>query len=322
MTTVTLHKIADNLTNEQHLEIVKMLHTEKIDGIELSHFGGAYGSTWNDNEKYDLGFLSLYKGIKAIRVFLPLTQDLSYLHPLKDNLEWLSLGELSDKKVSLKPLAELTNLKSLDLVRNDKDIEILENLTNLEELSLTGYKVDKLFFFKSLQNLKRLYIGFGTSKSLDTLKSLKNLEQLNILWVKQLADVTAISDLVNLTNLKIEDEKQIKELPPLENLKKLKHIMLSNLGGLENIDSLTDSYVEEFALSGPLKNADIIKPVAASKFIQRAYTYFYTKKEQAKSQLIIGQKFVEYDKLQFGLDTRANIKYCSLQGFGVIGADE
>jgi hypothetical protein len=298
MKPISLTKIADNLTDNQHREIAEKLAIYKIDGIELSDAGGRWGATWETNRDYDLTFLKFYKDIKAIRIYLPGVTDIKPILHL-DSLENLQLGEFKEKKISLDLLEEFSNLNYLSVIRQPKGLESITKLPKLTELALTGYSVDKLSFLNDLQNLKRLYIGFGTSKNIDTINQLKNLEELDILWVKQLSDINAISKLTGLIKLKIEDEKQIKSLPDLSQLKQLKNIRLMNISTLEDISSLTNSFVDEFIITGPNKNADLLIPIAKSNSVNKVYTYFYLKKEQSKAEHLLGDKFCKLDKMEY-----------------------
>lgn len=299
MKPISFTKISDNLTDNQHREIAKQLAIHKIDGIELSYLGAQWGATWETNKDYDLNFLKFYKGIKALSIYLPGVTDLRPILHLTDSLESIKLGELKDKKISLDLLGALSNLHYLSVVRQPKGLESIVKLPKLKELALTGYSVDKLSFMNDLQNLRRLYIGFGTSKNLDTISKLENLEELDILWVKQLADISAISKLTSLIKLKLEDEKQIKSLPDLSQLKHLKNIRLMNLSSLEDISSLTSSFVEEFIIIGPNKNADFLAPISSSKNVKKVYAHFNLKKEQQKAEQIIANKFYPLDKMEF-----------------------
>jgi hypothetical protein len=299
MKPISLTKIADNLTDNQHREIAEQLVIHKIDGIELSTAGGRYGETWLTNKDYDLSFLKFYKGIKTIRIFLPSVTDIKPILHLADSLENLHIGEFNNKKISFDFFADLSNLKCLNAVKQTKGLESIVQLSKLTELALTGYAIDKLSFLNDLKSLKRLYIGFGTSKNIDTINQLENLEELDILWVKQLTDISAISKLTSLIKLKIENEKQIKYLPDLSQLKRLKNIRLMNISTLEDISSLTNSYVEEFIITGPNKNTDILIPIAKNNCVKKVYTHFYLKKEQEKSEEILENKFCPLEKMEF-----------------------
>ena len=299
MKPISLTKIADNLTDNQHREIAEQLAIHKIDGIELSEAGGRWGATWKTNQDYDLSFLKFYKGIKAIRIYLPGITDIKPILHLADSLENLQLGELKDKKISYDLLGNLSNLNYLSVVRQPKGLDSIKRIPKLTALALTGYSVDKLPFLNDLQKLRRLYIGFGTSKNIDTISKLENLEELDILWVKQLADISAISKLTSLTKLKIEDEKQITALPDLSQLKQLKNIRLMNISSLEDISSLTNSFVNEFIITGPNKNVDFLTSISKSKCVKKVYTCFYLKREQTKAEQILENKFHTLDKMEF-----------------------
>jgi hypothetical protein len=319
MKPISLTKIADNLTDNQHREIAERLAIYKIDGIELSEAGGRWGATWDTNKDYDLTFLKFYKGIKAIRIFLPGVTDIKPILHVADSLENLQLGEFKDKKISLDFLSDLPNLGYLSVVRQPKGLESVVRLPKLTELALTGYSVDKLSFLNDLQGLRRLYIGFGTSKNIDSISQLKNLEELDILWVKQLADINAISKLTSLIKLKIEDEKQITSLPDLSKNSKLKNIRLMNLSSLHDISSLRYSSVEEFIISGPNKNVDFLNHISDSDSLQRVYSYFYLKKEQAKAEKLIGTKFSGLDQMRFEM---AHLKQVSIKYYDIKNGKE
>ncbi|MEN9442190.1 MAG: hypothetical protein RLZ33_2267 [Bacteroidota bacterium] len=299
MNPLSLAKIADNLSDNQHREIAEKLAFYKIDGIELSDAGDRWGATWQTNIDYDLNFLKFYKGIKAIRIYLPGVTDLKPILHLANSLENLQLGEFNDKKISLDFLGELSNLNYLSVIRQPKGLDSIVKLSKLNELELTGYPVDKLPFLNDLQNLKRLCIGFGTSKNLDSINKLQQLEELDILWVKQLVDISAVSKLTSLIKLKIEDEKHIKSLPDLSALKFLKNIRLMNISSLEDLSSLSNSFVEELIITGPNKNADFLTPISKAKNVKKVYTYFYLKKEQTKAEQILANKFHTLNKMEF-----------------------
>jgi len=313
MTPTSLIKISDNLSDNQHKEIAEKIFAHKLDGIEVSHFGGRWGDTWETSKNYSLDFLKFYKGIKTLRFYLTGVTDLTPILVLADGLENLQLGEFDLKKIPLEPLGQLKNLTYLSVVRNQNGLESITQLPKLSELALTGYSIEKLPFLNELTDLKQLYIGFGTSKNFDNIQSLSKLEELDVLWVKQLSDIQAISKLTNLLKLRMEDEKQITALPDLSKLTKLKNIRLMNFGSLEDVSALKNSSVEEFILTGPNKNADFLKSLSDAEKLQKVYTFFYTKREQDKAEKILGDKFCDKDKMNFNMPNRTPILYYDIE---------
>lgn len=313
MRVTSLVKIADNLSDDEHKEIAEKILSYKFDGIEVSHFGGRWGDTWDAGKNYNLDFLKFYKGIKALRFFLTGITELTPILTLSDSLENLQLGEFDLKKISLTPVGLLKNLTYLSVVRNQNGLECITQLPKLSELALTGHSIEKLPFLNELTELKQLYIGFGTSKNFDNIQNLSKLEELDVLWVKQLSDIQAVSKLTNLVKLRMEDEKQITSLPDLSKLTKLKNIRLMNFGSLQDVSALVNSNVEEFILTGPNKNVDFLTSLSNAKKLQKVYTFFYTKREQDKAEKILGHKFCDKDKMNFDMPNRTPILYYDIE---------
>jgi hypothetical protein len=256
-----------------------------------------------------LDFLKFYKGVKALWLYLPAVTDLKPIHHLAESLEALNFVKSSNKKASLDFLSELPGLKILSLNGQQKRLESITLLPNLEKLSLTGYPIDKLTFLNNIQTLKRLYIGFGTSKNIDTINRLENLEKLDILWVKTLENIDAISGLKSLIRLRIEDEKNIKALPDMSQLRQLKTIRLANVSSLEDISSLTNTFVEELIVTGPNKNVDFLMPLADSDCVNNVAVNFYLKKQQSKAIQILGNKFCHVKDMTFEMKHLKQLPY-------------
>ena len=156
-----------------------------------------------------------------------------------------------------------------------------------------------------------LYLGFGTSTHINTINKLTNLEELQILWIKKLHNIDAISNLIGITKLKIEDQKQIIALPDFSKLKNLINIRLTNLSSLQNISSLNDSCIQEFIWTGPNKNSEILNSIK-SHLPAKVFTYFYSQKEQKKAEQILGDNFSSLDKMKFEIKSNASLSYYDL----------
>jgi len=82
-----------------------------------------------------------------------------------------------------------------------------------------------------------------------------------------------------------------------------------NISTLEDISSLTNTFVDEFIITGPNKNADFLIPIAKSNCVNKIYTYFYLKKEQSKAEQFLGVKFCKLDKMEYEM---THLKHLSL----------
>jgi hypothetical protein len=312
MRPIKLTKIADNLSDTQHEEICAKILELGIDGIEISEFGGRWGATWDTNKNYNLHFLKFYNGIKALRIQLYSTVDISQVAELSDSLEYLHIGHCSNRKCQINFLGQIKNLKTLSTVKQFNGLDSITSLSHLTELGLTGYPIEKMDFLNELKTLKNLYLGFGTSSHINTINKLVNLEELQILWIKKLSNIDAVSSLQGLRKLKVEDQKQIVTLPDFSKLTNLKNIRLMNLTSLQDISSIKGSYLQEFVWTGPNKNADILNSIKGTNLPERVYTYFYTQREQRKAEQILGDKFSSLDKMKFEVDDNAPLNYYDL----------
>jgi hypothetical protein len=246
--TVKLKKISEKLCDEEHVFVAEEIQFGKIDGISISYLGGAFGPTWSPNEDYDLSFLKYYNGIRALEVYLPGLTNIEPLAAHAKSLEFLRLGEFNRKTVSLNPLKELKNLSSLSLVKNKKDFEVIAELPNIRDLSLTGYQGRQVDVISSLNKLSNLYLGFGTLENLTAIEKLSGLKTLELLWVKKLSDLSAINNLNELEVLNLSTLKQVTDLPNLSLLIKLKSLILDTLNGLTSLEGLRDSSVIELGV--------------------------------------------------------------------------
>ena len=245
---VKLKKISDNLSDEEHSSIAEEIRRGKIDGISLSHLGGAYGPTWSVGRDYNLDFLKHYSGIRALEVSLPAITSIDAIAEHANKIKFLKLGEFNKKTVSLKPLANLNNLNSLSLVKNKKDIDAISGLTGLIDLSLTGYQEKQIEHVASLVNLERLYLGFGTFEDLSAIKELSKLKNLEILWVKKLHDLSSLENLASLKILSLSTLKQVTCIPDISKLGQLKSLVMDTMNGISSLSGIKGSSINELAV--------------------------------------------------------------------------
>lgn len=193
----------------------------------------------------------------------------------------------------MEPISGLNKLTSISIVRNTKDIATLSKLKQLEHVSLTGYNLKQVEFLCKTNELKSLYLGFGSGEDINFLKNLKKLRRLELLRVKKLWDISSISKLSELEWFKIEDQAQLKELPDFSNLKKLTHLSLINLSNLNNIDSLENSHIKELVILNSNLTIEQLEPLVKSK-IERICVNLKKNTETKQIKQILGNRIVEY----------------------------
>jgi len=123
-------------------------------------------------------------------------------------------GNISD----LKPIAQLSNLTTLDL-RGSKisDLKPIAQLSNLTTLYLGGTMVSDLKPIAQLSNLTTLDLGRSKISDLGPIAQLSNLTTL-YLGRSKISDLGPIAQLSNLTTLDLRGSK-ISDLGPISSLK-------------------------------------------------------------------------------------------------------
>jgi len=311
---VKLKKIADNLNDEEHVSIAEEIRQGKIDGISLSHFGGAFGPTWSSEKDYDLSFLKHYSGIRALEVFLPSVTSIGAIAEHVSQIEFLSLGEFNKKTVSLKPLAKLHNLNSLSLVRNKKDIDSITCLTGLTDLSLTGYQEKQIEHVADLINLEHLYLGFGTFEGLNAIKNLTNLQSLEILWVKKLHDLSSIERLPCLESLCLSTLKQVTCIPDISNLGRMKSLVLDTMNGLSSLSGIKGSSITELAIINSKIDPLLFSEIDGDlPFLKRLILTLGTKENIQEANRFFDKSIIRetLNDLKYSTNRRARIEFCS-----------
>ena len=182
-------------------------------------------------------------------------EDLLALCPALEELE-LEYCYMDDYT----PLGKLTKLRKLQLSNCNsggggnavKDIDWVENLTELRSLNFSYNKIDDT---TAIGNLTRLtYLNLGSNplenEDMEPLSNLKNLEKLLLYDMKRVTDVQPLSKLSKLKFLNIGRNSRLKNIKPLTKLKKLSELRIYHT----NISDI--SYFKNFAA---LKKLDLGK---------------------------------------------------------------
>ena len=183
------------------------------------------------------------RGELGILPDIPLTKEkLSMLHYLDadrkgvhnitglafaTNLRELHLSE--NPITNLRPLANLTQLESLDLWglspdAPNLDLRPLAGLINLEVLSLGKNRIADIHLLAGLKNLRTLELAHNDISDIRPLTALTNLEVLSLKWNK-IADIHRLADLKNLRTLDLS-YNDISDIRPLANLTQLRTLWI------------------------------------------------------------------------------------------------
>lgn len=157
-------------------------------------------------------------------------------------LKKLAITKMVSSKVSLSIIEPLQNLETL-YTSISKGIETVGLIKNLKFLSLREIKQNDLDFLKGNQQLKELWMSFGSFNNFKGISYLQELEKLNLHQVRGLDNSTA-KDIINDENkiwaLKLEDLKHLTNLDFIAKMKKLRYLYIQGLKKIESYDAIAE----------------------------------------------------------------------------------
>ena len=155
-----------------------------------------------------------------------------------NNLKHLYLGPTFSKKPNLHVIERFNGLETLNLEGQQKGIEVVRELAQLQKLTLKSVTVPSLSFLKGLMDLWYLDIKLGGTNKLDALSDLHNVKYLELWQVKGLSDLAPIADMVGLQFLFLQSLPNVVQLPDLSRLMLLRKVYLENMKGLKDLSAL------------------------------------------------------------------------------------
>jgi len=195
----------------------------KLAGIRLSRSAG-----WDAE---DLDFLSKLPDLRSVEIYNSDVKNISDLWQL-DRLEMLSLlcnfSRAND-------FASFQNLKECSMTWRQTAKSIYQ-CSNLERLSIFGYREPSLEPIECLTKLSTLAL---TSRTLTSLSGIHHLKSLATLDAYSCTKLQSIDELKNcretLLTIVLDSCKQFRSLNPLRVLEKLRHLSINNCGALDSI---------------------------------------------------------------------------------------
>ncbi|WP_127534660.1 hypothetical protein [Paenibacillus kobensis] len=287
----------------------------KRDDVELRVFG-FYG------EKCDLSFLSLVPNVarlsidcisevdhldvitqldklKALHIGVYTLHSFEALHYVPDTLETIMIGQTHSKKPDLAVLDRFRNLKKICIESHTKNIDVLGNLHQLEEITLRSITTKHLEFLAPLTKMWSLDVKLGGINNFSAIEGMDNIKYLELWQVRGLKDLSFISTLNGLQYLFLQSLSNVETLPALKSLTRLRKIHLQNMKGLKNISSLGQaSSLVEFTHWEALKMTieDYI-PLFSNPSVQNVWAGFGSDKRNNEFRSVAEQNGKNYEQL-------------------------
>lgn len=288
-----LARLEFGLTSAERQARWKKWKKEGYDGIEINIIGGADGPTWPKGT-HTLDFLADFPGLKALCVQVEELQSLEPLSLATESLESLSIGGwMEASKLSCQPIAQCLKLRSLSLTRLPKDLEVIETLMGLKELSLLGFTFKSLEDLRPLKNLERLWIGFGSVPDIDPIGELPKLKAMEMMKVRKLDELSPVSQVKSLQYLALGDMKQVAAMPDCSLLKALRRVYLDTMNGITDLSGLTNApNLEDLIVCDSKIEADVFDPIIAATRPKRVMVGLASRKAEAAVEGALGKRAV------------------------------
>lgn len=191
-------------------------------------------------------------------------------------LRRLSLGATKSRRPDLRVLSRFTELRTLYIEGQSKNIDVIAELRTLQDLTLRGVTSATLDYVSQLPELWSLDIKLGGIRSLDALRGKRSLKYLELWRIRELSDIGVISTLAGLQHLYLQDLPHIGGLPNLDACAALRRVRLESLKSFHDFSSLENApALEEFILtSGRWQEPEELVPVLRNPRLKSISAWF------------------------------------------------
>ncbi len=229
--------------------------------------------------------------------------DFSVLEHLSPRLTSLSLGATRSKKPTLESLNRFPSLRTVYLEGHSKGIEVLSELSELEDVTLRSITTPDLHYLARLPKLWSLDIKLGGIRGFAGIEGKATIKYLELWQVRGLSDIGVVGTLPGLQNLFLQSLRNVAGFPGLKDSNALRRVVVQNLKGLGDFAALEAApALEEFILlEGMKQTPDQLLPVLSNPRVRRVSAYFGSERknkeferlreECGKAELDVGEPF-------------------------------
>jgi hypothetical protein len=210
--------------------------------------------------------------------------DFSVLDRISTGLTSLSLHATRSKKPSLLSLSRFRSLRTLYLEGQSKDIAVLSELPDLEDVTLRSITTPDLGYLAHLPKLWSLDIKLGGIRNFAAIESKPSIKYLELWQVRDLSDVRVVGTLPGLQSLFLQSLPHVRSFPQLKNAAALRRVHIQNLKGLHDFTPFaTAPALEEFVLvQGNTQAPEELMPVLANPSVRRVAAYFGSNRKNSE----------------------------------------
>jgi hypothetical protein len=177
-------------------------------------------------------------GLEELSIGIYNLEDFDFLKRLPRGLKRLSLAATKSKKPRLDLLSRFQSLTHLYLEGQQRGIEVLSELRNLEDLTLRSVTTESLAYISRLPRLWSLDIKLGGIRNLSAIGGKESIKYLELWQIKGLTDIDVVSSLSGLQFLFLQSLINVSAIPDLSRLYNLRRFRLDNMQGLKDVSAI------------------------------------------------------------------------------------
>lgn len=165
-------------------------------------------------------------------------ESFDFLNSIPAGISRLSLGATKSKKPRLHSLARFHSLTRLYLEGQQKGIEIVSQLSNLERFTLRCITTKNVDYLAPLPRLRSLTVKLGGIRDFSTIAGKASLQHLELAMIRGLSDLRFISSLTSLQYLVLQNLRSLVAIPDLSKLTELRGLSLEDLKALLDVSAI------------------------------------------------------------------------------------
>jgi hypothetical protein len=182
--------------------------------------------------------IAALENLKELTVDIYGLDSFNFLEHVPDGIKSLCLGVTKSKKPRLDLLSRFQSLSLLYLEGQQQGIEVLSELTKLEDLTLRSITTEGLDYISKLPLLWSLDIKLGGITNLSAIADKESIKYLELWQIRGLVDIRGVSSLRGLQFLFLQSLRNVSRIPDLSKLSKLRRLYLENLKGLQDVGAI------------------------------------------------------------------------------------
>lgn len=191
--------------------------------------------------------LGSLESLEKLSVGIYSLENFDFLKSIPAGIKSLSLHRTKSKEPRLDVLSRFHSLSQLYLESQEQGIEVLSELSTLEDITLRSISTPNLDYIARLPRLWSLDVKLGGIEDFFSIAGKESIKYLELWQIRRLADISFISSLVGLQFLFLQSLRNVTKIPDLSGLSKLRRIYVENMKGLRDVSAIAHApSLEEF----------------------------------------------------------------------------